>query len=187
MSDWTLPLPCAYFQPCGLNNFALADELESLDPMSMQISSQIWIHSKNLLCVVVGLIIHSEYYAIVLRLKNLSALICQVSWILFGQWGGKKTVRLIQTRLSKCPLTEIIINRWIWLIHHPFICLWYLCPVYWQNHQNTANFNSPENQYKCSSTGLSTRHPTCLGWLLSQWVENTTKQHSLMSLPTSDR
>jgi splicing factor 3B subunit 3 len=33
MSDPTLPLPHAYFRPRGLDNLALADELESLDPI----------------------------------------------------------------------------------------------------------------------------------------------------------
>ena len=33
MSDPTLPLPRAYFRPRGLDNLALADELESLDPI----------------------------------------------------------------------------------------------------------------------------------------------------------
>jgi splicing factor 3B subunit 3 len=33
MSDPTLPLPRAYFQPRGLDNLTLVDELESLDPI----------------------------------------------------------------------------------------------------------------------------------------------------------
>jgi hypothetical protein len=33
MSDPSLPLPHAYFRPRGLDNLALADELESLDPI----------------------------------------------------------------------------------------------------------------------------------------------------------
>lgn len=33
MSDPTVPLPHAYFRPRGLDNLALADELESLDPI----------------------------------------------------------------------------------------------------------------------------------------------------------